>query len=123
MFMGFGSIMIYLGLFENITWVTLIILASTLIGVYGIRGIYFALMKESAVPLAATGTAVGIMSVVGFTPDVFMSPVMGYLLDTYPGAQGHQYVFLVLAGFSIVGLFISVMFRNYVDRIKLDPQQ
>ena len=115
--------MIYLGLFENIAWVTLIILGSTLVGVYGIRGIYFALMQEAAVPIVATGTAVGIMSVVGFTPDVFMSPVMGYLLDTYPGAQGHQYVFLVLAGFSIVGLSISVMFRNYVARIKLNLQQ
>jgi MFS family permease len=114
-FIGFGSLMIYLGLFEQLTWGSLIILASTLVGVYGIRGIYFALMQESAVPLAATGTAVGIMSVVGFTPDVFMSPLMGYLLDTFPGAAGHRYVFLVLAIFAIIGLVVSLIFRKYIS--------
>jgi len=121
-FMGFGSLMIYLGLFEQLTWVSLIILASTLVGVYGIRGIYFALMRESAVPLAATGTAVGIMSVVGFTPDVFMSPLMGYLLDTFPGAPGHRYVFLVLAVFAIIGLVVSLIFRRYISLNEKEDQ-
>jgi len=111
--MFIGSFIVYLGVFEQITPLVLITLATTLIGVYGIRGIYFALMKESAVPLEATGTAVGIMSVVGFTPDIFMSPLMGYLLDSYPGAQGHRYVFLVLAIFSVIGILTSIIFRRY----------
>ena len=117
-FMGFGGIMIYQDVFTHITWLVLIIMSSTLIGVYGIRSIYFALMQESAVPLAATGTAVGIMSVVGFTPDVFMSPLMGYLLDTYPGVLGHRYVFLVLAIFAVVGLAISLLFRRALSQEK-----
>ena len=111
--MFLGSFMIYMGIFENVVGLSLILLASTVAGVYGIRGIYFALMQESAVPLAATGTAVGIMSVVGFTPDVFMSPLMGYLLDSYPGAPGHRYVFLVLAIFSLIGLVVGLIFRKY----------
>lgn len=111
--MFMGSFMIYLGIFESVTGLSLVLLASTVAGVYGIRGIYFALMQESAVPLAATGTAVGIMSVVGFTPDVFMSPLMGYLLDFYPGAPGHRYVFLVLAIFAIIGLVVSLIFKKY----------
>jgi MFS family permease len=116
--MCFGSLMIYLGIFESTIFLTLILLTATVAGVYGIRGIYFALMDESAVPLAATGTAVGIMSVVGFTPDVFMSPLMGYLLDTNPGAPGHRYVFLVLAIFSIIGLIAGLIFRNYISKSK-----
>ncbi len=120
--MCFGSLMIYLGIFENIIPLTLILLASTVAGVYGIRGIYFALMDESAVPLAATGTAVGIMSVVGFTPDVFMSPLMGYLLDSYPGAPGHRYVFMVLAIFAAIGLAVSLTFKMYVSKIHLKAQ-
>ena len=120
--MCFSSFIIFLGIFENVISLTLILLSSTVAGVYGIRGIYFALMQESAVPLAATGTAVGIMSVVGFTPDVFMSPLMGYLLDSYPGASGHRYVFLVLAVFALIGLIISMIFRNYVSEIKFKDQ-
>jgi MFS family permease len=115
--MSSGSLVIYLGVLEGILPLTLILLSSTLAGVYGIRGIYFSLMKESAMPLAATGTAVGIMSVVGFTPDIFMSPLMGYLLDTYPGNLGHQYVFFVLFLFSAIGLIVGLTFRNYTYRL------
>jgi MFS transporter, GlpU family, inner membrane protein len=113
--MSVGSFIIFLGVFESMVPLALVLLSSTLVGVYGIRGIYFALMKESAIPLAATGTAVGIMSVVGFTPDVFMSPLMGYLLDTFPGAPGHRYVFLVLALFATLGFSISVVFKRIVS--------
>ena len=70
----------------------------------------------TSIPIVSTGTAVGIMSVVGFTPDVFMSPLMGYLLDNYPGVQGHQYVFLVLMGFSAAGLLVSILFRRLVKK-------
>lgn len=113
---------IYIGDLENNIWPTLIIMSTTLIGVYGIRSIYFALMQESGIPIVATGTAVGIMSVVGFTPDVFMSPLMGYLLDTYPGAQGHQYVFLALAVSSTLGLIVSYLFNNHISQKKVDKQ-
>jgi len=114
MLMVFGSLLIYFGIIEQWAGLTLVVLTSTLIGVYGIRGIYFALMQESGIPLVATGTAVGIMSVLGFTPDVFMSPLMGYLLDHYPGVAGHRYVFLVLATFAIIGFVASILFRKLV---------
>jgi len=68
-------------------------------------------MKEAKIPLGYTGTAVGIVSFVGFTPEVFMSPWMGHLLDKYPGATGHQYVFLILAMFAFFGLVTSLLFR------------
>ena len=99
------------GLFHSIVAINLVILLSTLIGVYAIRGIYFALMQDATIPVQATGTAVGIMSVIGFLPDVFMGPLMGWLLDGNPGATGHQYVFLVMALFAILGFFASLGFR------------
>ncbi|HNP18016.1 MAG TPA: MFS transporter [Fulvivirga sp.] len=114
--MCIGGLFIYLGVLNHIAWLALTLLSTTLIGVYGIRGIYFALMEEASIPIVSTGTAVGIMSVVGFTPDVFMSPLMGFLLDTFPGAQGHQYVFLVLMGFSLVGLLVSILFVREVRK-------
>jgi nitrate/nitrite transporter NarK len=46
-------------------------LAATFIALYALRGIYFALIAESRIPLQATGTAVGVISVAGFTPDIF----------------------------------------------------
>jgi sugar phosphate permease len=91
----------------------------TAIGIYGVRAIYFAVMKEANVPLVYTGTAVGIVSFVGFTPDIFMGPWMGHLLDKYPGEPGHQYVFILLACFAVIGLLTSHLFQLYSKRLRL----
>lgn len=72
-------------------------------GVYAARALYFAVMESGQIPLALTGTAVGVVSLVGYTPDIFAGPAMGYLLDSSPGAPGHQHVFWGLALFSLVG--------------------
>ena len=68
----------------------LINLALVMIGVYGLRSLYFALIQEARIPILYTGTAVGLISILGFTPDIFMGPWMGYLLDNNPGAEGHH---------------------------------
>ena len=86
----------------------------TAIGIYGIRALYFAILHEAGIPLTLTGTAVGMICFVGFTPDVFMSPWMGYLLDRAPGEAGHQDVFLVLALFGFIGFFTSLVFKRKI---------
>jgi len=87
-------------------------------GTYAIRALYFSLMQEGRIPLVLTGTAVGVISVVGYTPDIFASPVIGYLLDTYPGIVGHQYVFSMLVVFSILGLWASIKFAKLITSFK-----
>lgn len=72
-------------------------------GVYATRALYFSVMERGKIPLVFTGTAVGLISLVGYTPDIFAGPAMGYILDNYPGGKGHQYVFLILALFSLMG--------------------
>jgi hypothetical protein len=69
-------------------------------------------MQEGRIPLILTGTAVGLISVVGYTPDIFATPMIGYILDTYPGILGHQYVFGVLVVFSLLGLLASIKFSR-----------
>ena len=73
------------------------------LAVFAMRGIYFALLEEGGIPLAVTGTAAGIVSTVGFTPDIFMPLLGGVLLDTYPGAEGYRYFFLTTSGICGVG--------------------
>jgi nitrate/nitrite transporter NarK len=80
--------------------------------VFGLRGVYFALLEEGSVPLATTGTAVGLVSVIGYTPDVFVALAGGWLLDHSPGIPGHQHFFLFLAAFAVTGFVASLRFRN-----------
>lgn len=79
------------------------------LAVFAMRGIYFALLEEGGVPMAVTGTAAGIVSAVGFTPDIFMPLLGGVLLDTFPGVPGYRYFFLTVAGFCSVGLIASLL--------------
>ena len=92
-----------------IFFLSLVILA---VGTYSIRALYFAVLKEANVAFALTGTAVGIISVVGYSPDIFAGPIMGYLLDKNPGIIGHQYVYFMLVIFSVIGLIASIRFAR-----------
>ena len=95
-------------------------LVATSAAVFALRGLYFAMMEEGRVPFGVTGSAVGVVSVIGYTPDIFMGPLMGSLLDSSPGELGHQHVFAVLALFSLVGLIASILFWRIVRRSVAD---
>ncbi len=111
-FVLIGALLVWSQWLSTGTGTALLTLFITVIGVYGIRGIYFAIFGESGVELKATGTAVGIVSVLGFTPDIFVSPVMGYLLDNNAAELGHAYVFLFLSAFAGIGLLTSLFMRS-----------
>ncbi len=113
-----GSIIIGSGLLgEGIYWLIICSIVFLSIGIYALRGIYFALLKESNTPLNLTGTTVGIISFIGFTPDIFSGPIMGYLIDNSPGAVGHHHVFLFLASFGLVGLTAGILFDQSKNRM------
>ncbi len=92
----------------------MIAIGSTAMGVYAMRGLYFAIMGEAEIPVAVTGTAVGIASIVGYLPDIYMGPLMGVMLDSSPGVVGHQHVFLTLTGFASMGMLVSFLFRRHL---------
>lgn len=89
---------------------------TTCVAVYALRGVYFALLPDAGVPLALTGSAVGIVSLVGYTPDVFFGPLMGWILDRKEGAEGHQDLFLLLSAFALLGLVVSALFVRLSTR-------
>ncbi len=110
-----GALLFALGIISAsdtaLFFISILIVAT---GVYAARSLYFAVMQRGQIPLALTGTAVGLISLVGYTPDIFAGPAMGYLLDNSPGALGHQHVFWMLAGFSLVGGVAAYLyFRLY----------
>jgi hypothetical protein len=108
-----GALIFALGWMEqSMTGIFILSLVVTASGTYAVRTLYFAAMQEGKIPLAVTGTAVGLISVIGYTPDIFVGPIMGYLLDSSPGETGHQQVFIMLAGFAFIGLMASVVFQK-----------
>lgn len=108
--LALGSLTIAGGsLRADLPWLIVSTVAATAVGMHALRGVYFAVMGEANIPWAVTGSAVGVISLVGFTPDVFWGPLSGILLDRAPGAAGHQHLFAVVAGFALVGLIAALL--------------
>lgn len=74
--------------------------------VFALRGVYFALLEENKTPAFLTGAVAGMVSFVGYTPEIFFAPITGRILDATPGLGGHQNYFLFLAGVAAIGIFV-----------------
>jgi sugar phosphate permease len=85
----------------------LINVAAISCAVYALRGIYFSLLEHGGIPLAVTGTATGVISIIGYTPDIFLPVLGGMILDANPGARGYQLYFLLIAALSLIGLIAA----------------
>jgi nitrate/nitrite transporter NarK len=88
--------------------VIVVAVAVTLCAVFALRGIYFALLEETRTPRHITGASVGLVSVVGFTPDIFFAPIAGRILDADPGIEGHLNLFVLLAAIAAAGIGAAI---------------
>lgn len=74
------------------------------LAIFALRGIYFALLEQSRIPLHLTGVAVGGISMLAYTPDIFAAMLSGWLVDTQPGTGGYRIYFGIMAGAAVAGL-------------------
>lgn len=74
--------------------------------IFALRGIYFALLEDNRTPVRYTGAAVGMVSFIGYSPDVFFGPISGRIIDAAPGLPGYQNYYLFLATTAICGLLV-----------------
>jgi predicted MFS family arabinose efflux permease len=115
---SFGILILSFGVFifsPGNPRLVLILIINTIIAsiaIFALRGIYFALLEEGGIPLVVTGTAAGVVSVIGFTPDIFMPMLGGVLLDRFPGGGGYRYLFAVIVGLCVFGLVASLVIRQ-----------
>lgn len=89
----------------------------TALGTYSLRGLYFAIIEETKTPIQMTGTLVGIISVVGFTPDIFMSLFIGNMLGENPTLIEYQHLFTTFTIIPIVGLIAALGFRKSISKL------
>jgi sugar phosphate permease len=87
-------------------------LGFTILVVFALRGVYFALFEETRVPKNLTGTTIGLVSLVGFTPDIFFNSVAGRIIDASPGKEGYFNFYLLLMIFAFVGLLTTILLRT-----------
>jgi len=85
---------------------------ATALAVFALRGIYFALLEETGIPMHLTGIAVGAISMLAFTPDILAPLLAGWLVDNSPGVLGYRRYFAILAAFAAIGLAAVITIRR-----------
>ena len=84
---------------------------ATALAVFALRGIYFALLEESGIPMHLTGIAVGTISMIAYTPDIFAPLLAGWLVDASPGVLGYRRYFGLLAAIAAIGFWATFVIR------------
>lgn len=81
--------------------------------------ITWAMMEEGAVPEKYSGTAAGLISTIGYLPDVFISILAGATLDAFPGVTGFRYFFGFLIAMLTLGTLAVMMWKRLLKKQKL----
>jgi nitrate/nitrite transporter NarK len=71
--------------------------------VYAARGIFWALLYDCPIPTRVLGTAIGFISIVGYSPDAYIPQVSSHLHNAYPTSTAYQLYFGYVACASLVG--------------------
>lgn len=80
----------------------------------GMKGVFFAPLDEVRVPREYTGIAAGIVSFIGYVPDMFINSYYGGLLDSHPGIKGYNLIFLSMIALCVIGLICGIVLYKLV---------
>ncbi|CAB3794058.1 Inner membrane protein YihN [Paraburkholderia caffeinitolerans] len=79
---------------------------------YAIRGLYWTLLDYCAVPMRITGLAIGLVSLVGYSSDIFLPLVNGYFTEHYAGLLGYQFYFAYVAAIGALGGIAALVLKR-----------
>jgi sugar phosphate permease len=100
---------------QELRWLLIANFVISSIGFFALRGIYFALLEDSGVPRQLTGTAVGVISFVGFAPEIYMGPLTGWLIREARADGdvliGYERIFMILFVLCLCGVLAAWALR------------
>jgi hypothetical protein len=103
--------MCYLPIGGSVALVMVVVLAMGYF-TYAIHGLYWALLDHCPVPARLMGLAIGLVSFIGFLPDVLLPLVDGALSRHFPRDQSFRIYFTGIAVCGIAGTLACLYFRS-----------
>ncbi len=79
---------------------------------YAIRGLYWTLLDYCAIPMRITGLAIGLVSLIGYSSDIFLPLVNGYITEHYAGMLGYQIYFAYVAAIGTLGGIAALVLKR-----------
>lgn len=89
----------------------LMILIVLLIGLlsYGVRGLYWATLGRCDVPNKIKGLAIGIISMIGYFPEVYLPLLSASLIEQYPSGDGYKIYYLIVSSAGLLGAYAAYL--------------
>ena len=102
----------------DLTWMLLSTVVLISLGIFALRGVYFALIKGTDIPDHLAGLAVGVISLIGFTPDIIIPLYKEYLttMFTHNGQLDLTYHQVLYGSFFAVALLGVVATQLLIKR-------
>ena len=87
---------------------------------YAIRGIYWSLLDDCRVPVAATGIAIGLISFIGYLPDIILPKISAAIYTAFGDdvAGANNLYFQITAGIGLIGAVAAAYFAMLVQKRK-----
>lgn len=76
----------------------------------------WAMMDEGAIPERLSGSAAGLISTIGYLPEIFCSVLAGVLMDRTPGIGGYRHVFIFLEVMLLLGIVFVLIWMSYIKK-------
>ena len=74
----------------------------------------FSIMSECRIPMEIAGTAIGLVSIFSYTPDIIIQPLFGYFVDS----KQYLLIFIMLAAMGALSVLSCILLlRNKAQNI------
>ena len=83
---------------QSAQWLVLIVIFAIGLSTYGLRGLYWSTLDDCNISNSSKGLAIGVISMIAYTPDIYLPLMNSALLDAYPGRAGYSIYFIGIAG-------------------------
>lgn len=81
---------------------------------YAVRGIFWSTLESCNISNKIKGLAIGVISLVGYSPDIYLPLINGYLLEQYPGKLGYSIYFTGIALMGVAGALCAWWLKRIV---------
>jgi hypothetical protein len=81
---------------------------------YSVRGIFWSTLESCNVSNNIKGLAIGLISLVGYSPDIYLPIINTYLLEQYPGKTGYTIYYNIIAFMGLFGALAAWKLKRMI---------
>jgi MFS family permease len=85
---------------------------------YSVHGLYWAIIDRCQPPPRVTGLAIGIISMIGLSPDIFLPMIASAISHRFPGALGTQLYFVYIGACCLIGSGLVYVFKKRTEHYR-----